>query len=135
VTRTFLDSGILLTGWKGKERDRDQALKVMEDPEREFVSSQIVRLELVPKPAYFQNKDELAFYQAYFSELKGEEKLSAELGDKALALGSRFGLSAADALNVAAAIRQGAREFITTEFSGKPLFRVSEIKVRSLFQA
>jgi hypothetical protein len=135
VTRTFLDSGILLTGWKGREADRAQALRVMEDPEREFVSSQIVRLELMAKPAFFKNMRELAFYEAYFSDLHGEEKLSAGLGDDALRLGSRYGLAAADALNMAAAIRQGAAEFITTEIPGKSLFRVTELKVLSLFQA
>jgi hypothetical protein len=33
---------------------------------------------------------------------------------------------------VAAAIRQGVEEFITSELAGKPLFRVKELTVTSL---
>lgn len=135
MTRTFLDSGILLTGWKGKEADRLQAIRVMEDAEREFVSSQIVRLELLPKPTYFKSKGELDFYDAHFSDLQAEAPLSEELGNEALALGAKYGLAAADALNVASAIRLEADEFLTTEIPGKPLFRVTELKVLNLYQA
>jgi hypothetical protein len=35
-------------------------------------------------------------------------------------------------LNLASAIRQGADEFITSELPGKPMFRVSGIKIISL---
>lgn len=135
MTRTFLDSGVLLTGWKGKEDDRAQAIRVMEDTQRKFVSSQIIRLELLPKPTFFKNKDELAFYDSHFSDLKGEAMLTESLGNEALALGKRYGLAAADALNVAAAIRLEADEFVTTEVPGKPLFRVVELTVLNLFQA
>ena len=47
-------------------------------------------------------------------------------------LAARYGLAGADALQVAAAIRHGAREFYTSERPGKPLFRVKELKVVSL---
>jgi len=53
VTRTFLDSGVLLTAWRGKECC-DQALAVMEDESREFCTAQLVKLELLPKPAFLQ---------------------------------------------------------------------------------
>lgn len=135
MTRTFLDSGILLTGWKGREADRDQAIAIMEDVNREFVSSQMVRLELFPKSSYFKNRAEIAFYESYFAGVKGEERLSEALGDEAMKLGVQYGLAAADALNVAAAIRQGASEFVTTELPGKPMFRVKNLLVVGLHAA
>jgi predicted nucleic acid-binding protein len=54
------------------------------------------------------------------------------LGKEAVELAKRYGLAAVDALHVAAAIRQGVQEFITSEFPGKPLFRVSGLTVTSL---
>ena len=44
MTRTFLDSGVLLTAWRGKECC-EQALAVMEDERREFCTAQLVKLE------------------------------------------------------------------------------------------
>ena len=135
MTRVFLDSGILLTGWKGKVVDRDKAIAIMADANREFVSSQMVRLELFPKSSYFKNQPEIAFYRNFFECLKGEELLSADLGNEAMDLGMQYGLAAADALNIAAAVRQEASEFITTEIPGKPMFRVKEILIVSLHAA
>ena len=107
----------------------------MADTNREFVSSQMVRLELLPKSSYFKNQPEIAFYRNFFARVKGEERLSADLGDEAMNLGTQYGLAAADAINIAAAIRQGASEFMTTEMPGKPMFRVNEILVVSLHAA
>jgi predicted nucleic acid-binding protein len=130
--KTFLDSGVLLTAWRG--RDAEAALAVMEDPQREFYTSQLVKLELLPKPLFFKQKEEIEFYQTHFRAVKGEEPLSRELGDQAHDLARRHGIAAVDALHLAAAIRQGATEFITAEKPGKPLFRVRGIAVKSIYQ-
>jgi predicted nucleic acid-binding protein len=128
--RTFLDSGVLLTAWRG--RDAEAALAVMEDPQRQFCTSQLVKLELLPKPAFFKQKAEVQFYQTHFRAAKGEEPLSLELGEKAEELARQHGLAAMDALHLAAAIRQGAVEFITAEKPGKPMFHVRGIAVKSI---
>ena len=128
--RTFLDSGVLLTAWRG--RDAEAALAVMEDPQRQFCTSQLVKLELLPKPAFFKQEAEIEFYRTHFRAAQGEEPLSRELGEKAAELAHQHGLAAVDALHLAAAIRQGAEEFITSEKPGKPMFRVRGIKVKSI---
>jgi predicted nucleic acid-binding protein len=128
--KTFLDSGVLLTAWRG--RDAEAALAVMEDPRRQFYTSQLVKLELLPKPAFFKQEAEIEFYQTHFRAAKGEEPLSRELGQKAAELARQHGLAAVDALHLAAAIRQGVDEFITAEKPGKPMFRVRSIAVKSL---
>ena len=128
--RTFLDSGVLLTAWRG--RDAEAALAVMEAPRRQFYTSQLVKLELLPKPAFFGQAAETEFYQTHFRAVKGEEPLCRELGEKAGELARQYGLAAVDALHLAAAIRQGAKEFITTEKPGKPMFRVRGITVKSI---
>jgi hypothetical protein len=58
--------------------------------------------------------------------------LSRELGEAAEELARQHGLAAVDALHLAAAIRQGAEEFITAEKPGKPMFRVRGITVKSI---
>jgi predicted nucleic acid-binding protein len=128
--KTFLDSGVLLTGWKG--RDRLAAIRLMEDPGREFYTSYLVRLELLPKAIFRRQEAEVEFYRAHLDRVKAEEPLTAELGQEAFDLAKRYGLAAVDALHVAAAIRQGVEEFITSELPGKPLFRVKELTVTSL---
>jgi predicted nucleic acid-binding protein len=128
--KTFLDAGVLLTAWRG--RDAEAALAVMEDPRRQFYTSQLVKLELLPKPSFFKQEAEVEFYETHFQAVKGEEPLTPELGEKADELARRYGIAAVDALHLAAAIRQGAAEFITAEKPGKPLFRVTGITVRSI---
>jgi predicted nucleic acid-binding protein len=129
--RTFLDSGLLLAAWRG-EALALPALAIMSDDTREFVTSQLVRLELLPKPRYERRSIEVRFYESHFAEAVASEPLSEELGREAEALAARYGLSGADGLQVAAAIRQGAEEFYTSERPGRPMFRVKELRVISL---
>lgn len=46
--RTFLDSGVLLAAWRGDSLAAP-ALALLGDDARVFVTSQLVRLELLPK--------------------------------------------------------------------------------------
>ncbi len=134
--KTFLDSGVLLTAWRGQDSpEAHAALEIMADDARQFFTSENVKLELLPKPAYEKRRRETEFYQAHFDSASGSEPFTPELGRAALELAKKFGLSAGDALNLAAAIRQGAEEFITSELPGKPIFRVSGIRVKSLHAA
>jgi len=108
------------------------AKKVMEDESREFLTSDAVKLEVLPRPTFEKRRAEVAFYNDYFDVITASEPFSAELGDEALLLAKKYGLAAIDALHLASAIRQGADEFITSELPGKPMFRVVGIKVVSL---
>lgn len=129
--RTFLDSGVLLAAWRGDALAMP-ALSIMADDSRVFVTSQLVRLELLPKARFEKRRLEVRFYENHFAEAAACEPLGEELGRTAEELATRYGLSAADAIQIAAAIRQGAREFYTTEKPGKPMFRVRELDVISL---
>jgi len=93
----------------------------------------MVKLELLPKAAFFKQRAETEFYLTHFRVAKGEEPLSRELGIQAEELACQHGIAALDALHVAAAIRQGATEFITAEKPGKPIFRVRGITVKSIY--
>ena len=133
--RTFLDSGVLMTAWKGKEPEMRAAMQIMDDTRRTFVTSELVKLELLPKPAFFTMRKETKFYAEHFAKAVQTELLSHELCRSAFLIAEKHGLAAVDALHVAAAIKLGAEEFITTESPGKPLFRVNEIKIIPLHAA
>jgi hypothetical protein len=55
--KTFLDSGVFLTAWKG--RDRLTAMSVVEDESREFYTSELVKLELLPKAMFHRQTAEV----------------------------------------------------------------------------
>lgn len=129
--KTFLDSGVLLAAWKNDSL-KHVARAVMEDDARQFLTSEMVRLETLPKPTFEKQRAESLFYQDYFADAECEP-LARELANAAETLASRYGLSGSDALHIASAIRQGAAEFYTSEKPSKPMFRVRELKVISLF--
>ena len=101
----------------------------MAEEGRDFITSDNVKMELLPKPTYEKRHAEVEFYNEHFSQASACEPFSDALGSAALALARKHGLSAGDALNVAAAIRLGAKEFVTSELPGQPLYRVSEITI------
>ncbi|HEV2330868.1 MAG TPA: type II toxin-antitoxin system VapC family toxin [Verrucomicrobiae bacterium] len=130
--RTFLDSGVLLSAWKRGEL-HDVAVAILEDDSRKFVTCENVQLELLPKPTYEKRQLEVEFYNEHFATVSGCEPFSEALGKSAMKLAKKHGLAAGDALNLAAAIRQSADEFVTSELPGKPIFRVHQIKITSLY--
>jgi hypothetical protein len=121
----------LLSAWKQGEL-HDVAVAILDDDSREFVTCENVQLELLPKPTFERRRTEIDFYKEHFAAVSGCEPFSNALGKEAMALAKKHGLAAGDALNLAAAIRQGADEFFTSELPGKPIFRVHQIKVISL---
>lgn len=127
MIRTYVDSGVLIVAARGTNDAADPALDVLSDPQRVFLSSVFVQLEVVPKPAYFGRTDELALYNTFFQGVA--EWANPDITGEALALARTYGLSALDALHVAAALALGAEELITTEKLSKPIHRVTELRV------
>ena len=130
--KTFLDSGVLLHAWRGDHLS-GIVMQIIDDENREFFTSQMVRLELLPKPRFEKRDSEVAFYENHFTDCSFTEPLSKELGVEAEKLATRYGLAGPDSLQLAAAIRHGVGEFYTSERPGKPMFRVKELKIISLF--
>jgi predicted nucleic acid-binding protein len=129
--KTFLDAGVLLSAWLGHSPRSIAAKSIVADESREFITSDAVKLELLPKPTYERRRAELNYYNDHFKNI-ASEPFSAELGDAASVLAKKYGLAAIDSLHIASAIRQGAEEFITSELPGKPMFRVKDLKIISL---
>ena len=129
--KTFLDSGVLIAAWLDTSRT-GLACRLLDDSSRKFYTSQMCWLEVMPKAVYAGRQNEVHFYENHFQDCQGCEPLSEALGRDAEQLASRYGLAGADALQIAAALRQGVEEFYTSERPSKPLFRVKELKVLSL---
>jgi predicted nucleic acid-binding protein len=131
-TRTFIDANVLLAAWRGNEELCQKAMDILDDPDREFIVSDYLKLEVIPKPTFFRNYDEVQFMLTFIDNaswhLKGTNSITAQ----AITLACRYGLSAMDALHVETAIEAKADIFVTIEKPTKPLHRVQEIKVESI---
>lgn len=126
-----MDSGLLIAVAQGKDDVYEEALAVLDDPEREFISSVYVKLEVLPNAVYMEREDQLDAYQEYFENVSRWVPSSPELSNRALALARDHGLTAVDALHLAAAEAEEA-ELVTTEKPTKPMFRATSVEVTSV---
>lgn len=123
MTDTFLDAGVLIAAGRGRQEEAAWALAILGDPERRFLTSAFLRLEVLPKALYYARPAEAAVYERYFAMAR-MIPLSMPLVEQAYVEACAFGLSALDALHLTFAKAGGAQEFITTERPTSPLFRV-----------
>lgn len=130
--KSFIDSSILLAGWRGAANLRIKALTILSDPHRQFISSKFVRLEVRPKAVFHKNTNEISFYDAFFENVGVWSDDAAQTIEKAILVAETHGLNGMDALHIAAAIIAGADEFVTAERSNSPLSRVKQLKIISI---
>ena len=130
--RTFLDSGVLIAAFKGAPQLREMALQILEDPDRVFLTSPFVRLEMLPKAIFNKQVNETRFYEQFFARAEFVTDLTAifNLGEKEAA---RSGVGSMDSLHIAAAHLLKADAFITTERPTKSIHRSSLVNVVCLF--
>lgn len=119
--RTFIDAGVLIAAAQGNSELSERAMNILEDPEREFVSSPFVQLEVLPKAKYHKNEEEAEFYETFFNEIKIWVNSLEQVVESAHQHAYDLGLSAVDALHVSAAMSVASDELVTTEKSGRPL--------------
>jgi len=126
MKKAFVDAGVLIAAARGNQADAVRAMRILDDPGREFVSSPLLRLEVIPGDG--GSDPEAEFYNIFFGAVDQWASLDG-LADGAQKLADNFGLGAIDALNVAAAIALGASEFVTTQPVDRPVHRVEGIDV------
>jgi predicted nucleic acid-binding protein len=118
---TFVDSSVLINAILGLDAARKmRVLAVLGDPNREFVATRFLSLEVIPIPTKFNRKKELDFYERYFKGVTTWVR-TALIIRPAYELACRYGLGAMDALHLAAAINVGA-EFVSAEKPTKPIY-------------
>lgn len=130
--RTFLDSGVLIAAFNSPPHLSELALQMLEDPNRLFLTSPFVRLEVLPKAIFNKQAAEARFYESFFARAIVARDLAAifTLGEKEAATS---GVGSMDSLHVADAHLLKAHKFVTTEKPGKSIHRSSLIKVVYLF--
>lgn len=132
MIRTYVDSSVLIEAHRAIGPLAGTALAILNDPSRRFVTSEFVRLEVLPKAAYYQRVAEVTFYNEFFAVVTRSVAITRSLVNVALQRAETFGLSAVDALHVAAAEMARADELVTAERPTSPLMRVTTIPVVSL---
>ena len=129
---TYLDANVLIAAFQGHSDIAFRALEVLDDSERQFVVSDYLRLEVLPKPTFLKRHEEVQFMQTFLEEAVEDVPSSQEMTGLAVSLASRYDMTPIDALHVGAAVTADADEIITIEKATKPMCRVQEIKVVSL---
>lgn len=130
--KTYVDAGVLIAAVRGKADEAATALQILDDPDREFVSSAFLKLEVLPKAFYGKRQAEVEFYETFFAAVLHWADALDLVVEEAQRRANAHGLGAMDALHVAAAISVGADELVTTEKPGKPMHRVEDVKVISI---
>lgn len=130
--RTYIDANVLIGAFRGKEPLASRCLSVLDDPSRDLVVSDYVRLEVLPKPIYHRRAEEEMFMRKV---LESAENVSAsvQLIERAISLASKYNLSTLDALHAAAAYIGQVDELVTLEKPTKPICQVREVRVVSLY--
>jgi predicted nucleic acid-binding protein len=131
--RTVIDSCVLRNALEGKGEVHRKALEVLDDSNREFMAVDFVALELIPKPIFQKFQDQAVFYQSFFDNAPLHIEVTSDITKLALKLASEHDIGPMDSLIVSSAIISGADEFITTEKPTKPMHKVKEIKITSLY--
>lgn len=132
MTRTFIDSGVLIAAARGNMILSFAALRILNEGDRKFASSGFIQLETLPKATYHKQQAEAEFYESFFNSVTLWANNLEQIVQMSDRIASTYGLAAMDALHIAAALSVDAEELVTTEKTTKPMHRVTEIKIVSI---
>lgn len=133
--RTFIDANVLIAAFQGTDEISKKALTAIDDPDREFIVSDYLRLEVIPKPRYNGREEEVEFMEAFFQNAIEEVHSTPSLTSLAIELASGHDLQPLDALHASTAVQAKVDEFITLEKESKPLFRLRDFVVKHLLDS
>jgi hypothetical protein len=133
ATLTYIDSGVLIFAAKGTTAAAALALPFLADSGREYVTSDYVRLEVLPKATFHKRIAEVEFYNIFFATTARSIPTSEALLEYALDEACKTGMHGLDAVHIACAAFAGAEEFITSEKTNRPIHRTKLVKMISIF--
>lgn len=133
MIRTYVDSGVLIAAARGSGKLGQRALEIISDTaSREFISSEYVRFETVPKPTYFSRSAEVRFYEEFFSSAVRWFSFDATHLSEAFDEACTSGLSSTDAVHVVLAALAGCQELVTSEKRTSAIHRTNRVRVVSI---
>ena len=122
-----------MIAWQGEGEIVQRAYDVIEDVDREFIVSDYLELELLPKPIFHDNNEEIDFYKVFLDDAVMRIESSPQITQHAIALASQYNLGVMDAIHYAVACEAGVEEFITAEKPTKPFFDTTELNVSTIY--
>ena len=124
---------MLIAAARGSGKLAHRALAIISDTSaREFVCSDYVRLETVPKPTYFGRLAELRFYETFFDTAAEWVAFDVSHLHTAFEEACQSGLSALDAVHVVVAVLTGCQELVTSEKPTSAIHRTNLIRTISI---
>jgi len=132
MKRTYIDACVLITAFQAKGPGWRRAFEVIDDPDRSFVVSDYLRLEVLPKPTFNKKNEEVEFMNEIIEAAQEEVPSSPLLTKLAIELAGKYDLTPIDSLHVGSAVVAGVDELVTMEKPTKPMCRVKEVRVVSL---
>lgn len=132
LRRTYVDSCVLIAAYQGTREISSAAMAVLDDPDRQFVVSSYIELEVLPKPLFYNRAGEVAFMHRFLGDASERIETSQEIIGGAVTLAAKYDLSPIDALHASVAKTAGVDELVTLEGCNKPLLRVRDPNVVTL---
>ena len=126
MTRAYIDTCVFIDAIKGSKPHWQQALALFTDPGRELVSSQLIRLGLLPGPTFGKNANEVQNIESLLGAISVWVEVDDDLIREAVKIGCDHGVAGVDAVHCAAAKLAGAC-LITSERVGTPMHRVKDL--------
>lgn len=132
---TYLDSSVLIAGFRATEPQRSLARSIIYDPQRRIVLSEFSKLERVPLPVKNRRLAEVAYLEDIFTNVAEPVRpVPVEmLFKRALGLACKYGLSGMDALHLACCLEEQVEEFVTLETQRRAFGTVAEPGLLTVF--
>ena len=128
--RTFVDANILIRATNIEDASLIAEIAAMLDDEgREFIASDFLELEVLPKPTRNKFQISIDFCRDFFALCVERVVTDERLMNAAFAEACRLGLSAPDAIHLVAANFARADEFVTLEKPTKPMYKSKLVRV------
>lgn len=132
-TRTYLDANLLIyVSMNAFAPISVKVLSLIADTNREFVASDVLILETLPKPKFHKQIASVDFLENYFSICVRHIKMNQKVTIAAFDEACKYGIGGIDALHLASAKEAGAAEFITNEKKTKAIYKTKLVKVRHI---
>ena len=129
-TRTYVDADVLMAAYQGDHEMWAAANAIIDDPNRSFVCSDYLRLEVLWKPRELGREDEVAFMERFLASCESVPT-GPDVTAQALRFSEAYHLKGFDALHASIAA-SSADELVTGEKPTKPIHRVREVRVHGI---
>jgi hypothetical protein len=129
MKRTYVDAGVLVQAARGVDGLSRPAIEILCETDREFVSSVLVRLEVLPMA---QSPSEIEFYETYFKQVAIWAPIDPHLLTTAVEEARTSGVSPLEAMHVVMAASTGCHELVTAEKKDTPIHGTKRVSVVGL---